>query len=112
MIYPDLVPEKLCSTDIHVRIESEELTEDGGPVIILDEDLKCNYQDSAKRVLTAEQKVVQISGTALFHGDIEPDIPAITGGEATVFGVTRRILQGTKARNPDGTVNYTKLELI
>ena len=112
MKYPCLVPDRLCNTDIHVQIEGENLTEDGGPEILLDGDFRCNYQDSARRVLTAEQKIVQISGTALFPGDIAPDIPAITGGSATVFGVSRRILSGTKARNPDGTVNYTKLELI
>lgn len=112
MKYPQLVPKRLCKTDIHIRIESEELTEDGGPIILLETDLKCNYQDTAKRVLTAEQKLVQISGSAMFPGDIAPDIPAITGGEAIIFGVPRRILQGMKARNPDGTVNYTRLDLI
>lgn len=112
MKYPCLVPKHLCKTDIHVRIESEDLTEDGGPIILLEDDLKCNYQDTVKRVLTAEQKIVQITGTAMFPGDIAPNIPAISGGEATVFGVARRILQGMKARNPDGTVNYTRLDLI
>lgn len=112
MKYPCLVPKRLCRTDIHVRIESEELTEDGGPIILFEDDLKCNYQDSSKRVLTVEQKIIQISGTAMFTGDIAPDVPAIAGGEVTVFGETRRILQGMKARNPDGTVNYTRLDLI
>lgn len=112
MKYPCLVPKRLCKTDIHVRIESEELTEDGGPQILLEGDFECNYQDTAKRVLTAEQKLVQITGTAMFPGDIAPDIPVISGGEVIVFGVARRILQGMKARNPDGTVNYTRLDLI
>lgn len=79
---------------------------------MLEEELTCNYQDTAKRVLTKEQKLVQISGTALFPGDIAPDVPAITGGTLTVFGVERRILQGMKARNPDGSVNYTRLDVI
>lgn len=112
MKYPCLVRKKDCKTDVSVRIESEEMTEDGGPVILLEEELTCNYQDTAKRVLTKEQKLVQISGTALFPGDIAPDVPAITGGTLTVFGVERRILQGMKARNPDGSVNYTRLDVI
>jgi hypothetical protein len=73
---------------------------------------KCNYQDKAKTVLTAEQKLVEITGTALFPGDICPDLPVISGGFATVFGVQRRVLEGCKARNPDGTVNYTEVLLI
>lgn len=72
----------------------------------------CNYQDKAKTVLTAEKKLVEITGAALFPGDICPGLPVISGGSATVFGAKRRILQGTKARNPDGTVNYTEVLLI
>lgn len=62
--------------------------------------------------MTSEQKIVQITGSALFRGDIVPDVPVISGGKATIFGVDRGIAAGEKARNPDGTVNYTRLELI
>lgn len=73
---------------------------------------KCNYQDKAKTVWSAEKKAVQITGTALFPGDICPDLPVISGGDAIIFGVKRQIVQGTKARNPDGTVNFTEVLLI
>ena len=53
---------------------------------------------------------VEVSKT-LFYGDIAPDVPVISCGVATVFGVERTIISGEKARNPDGTVNYTRLEL-
>lgn len=111
MKYPELVPKRLCKTPIHVKLESEGNTNLGEPEYILEADLLCNYQDSAKRILTEEKRLVQVSGSALFHGDIVPDIPAMPGGTATVFGVERRIVQGQKARNPDGTVNYCCLEL-
>ena len=55
---------------------------------------------------------IQLSGTALFRGDIAPGVAVISGGTVTVFGETRNILQGMKARNPDGTVNYTRLDII
>mgnify|MGYP003279479206 CR=1 FL=1 len=112
MKYPCLVPLKLCKVDIHLEIHAEGVSEDGGPIVLLSKDLKCNYQDTAKTVLTAEGKQVQLTGVALFPGDIAPDIPAITGGTATVFGVKRSIFQGNKARNPDGTVNYCELRLV
>ena len=73
---------------------------------------KCNYQDKAKTVLTPEKKLVEITGTVLIPGDACPELPVISGGSAVVFGVERRIQQGTKARNPDGTVNYTEVLLI
>lgn len=112
MKYPCLVPKHLCKTDIHVSIAGEGLTKYGEPVIAANLDLKCNYQDTARTVFTAEQKLVQLAGIALFPGDICPDLPAISGGIVTVHGVERTIFQGMKARNPDGTVNYCELRLV
>lgn len=112
MKYPSLVPKKLCKTEIHVVIEGEDLTEDGAPEIAYEADMKCNYQDSGKAIFTEEQKLVSVSGTALFDGDIFPDIQNITSGSATVHGVCRRIALGQKHRNPDGTVNFTELRLF
>ena len=112
MKYPCLVPKRLCKTDIHVHLESEELTNLGEPVRVLDKALKCNFQNRAKTILTTEKKLVQITGTALFPGDIAPDFPSLSGGTVQIFGQERRIEQGMKARNPDGTVNYCKLEVV
>lgn len=112
MKYPCLVPKHLCRIQIHVHLESEELNNLGEPKMVLDLDLKCNFQDRAKTILTAEKKLVQITGTALFPGDIAPDFPTLSGGTVTVFGETRRIEQGSKNRNPDGTVNYCTLEVV
>lgn len=112
LMYPCLVPEWACTTDIHVTIYSEGLNENGGPEVALEGDLRCNYQDSAKTVIDKEQKYVQLSGTALFRGDIAQGVAVISGGTVTVFGETRNILQGMKARNPDGSVNYTRLDIV
>lgn len=112
MKYPCLVPKRLCKTPVTVRLESEEINNVGEPMAVLELNLNCNFQDKAKTILTAEKKLVQITGTALFPGDIAPGFPSLSGGTVTVFGEERRILQGTKARNPDGTVNYSQLEVI
>lgn len=112
MRYPKLVPDYLCKTDIDVTIYGEGITEDGAPEKHPLGKLKCNYQDGAKTILTKEQKRVKISGTAFFNGDICPEAAIISAGQVEIFGVKRDIAQGTKARNPDGTVNYTLLELI
>lgn len=111
MVYPKLVRKENCKTDIHVVLYGEETTENGEPIIALDKKLKCNYQDKAKRVLTAEKVIIQLTARAYFVGDIAPDLAVISGGQVTVFGETRSIYQGTKARNPDGTVNFTELEI-
>lgn len=111
MRYPCLVPIKLCKTEIRCSFDREGLTDYGEPLPAIEYDGKCNYQDKAKTVLTAEKKLVEITGSALFPGDICPDLPVISGGEAEIFGVKRRVLQGSKARNPDGSVNYTEVLL-
>ena len=112
MNYPSLVREKDCKTDIHLILYSEDVSEEGSPIIALEDDFKCNYQDKAKRVLTTEKVIIQINAVALFPKDRGPYLPVISGGKASFFGETREIYPGTKARNPDGTVNYVKLEIM
>lgn len=111
MNYPCLVPKNLSTTPIHVSVVQEGISEDGESLLAFEADLMCNYQDTAKTILTEEKKLVQLIGRAFFVGDVAPDIPVISGGEVTIFGVKRQIIQGMKARNPDGTVNYTRLDL-
>ena len=104
MNYPCLVPKRLCKTDVSLLLDKEGLSKYGEPLEPFEYSGKCNYQDKARTVLTAEKKLIQITGTALFPGDICEELP--------VIGVKRRILEGRKARNPDGTVNYTEVLFI
>lgn len=112
MKYPCLIPKRLCKTEVRVTVREEGISEDGGPIERVLERIRCNYQDSAKTILTAEKKLVQLSATALFPGDICPELAVISGGTVMVNGAEREIFQGIKARNPDGTVNYTELRLM
>ena len=75
MKYPCLVQKQFCKTPVHVHLESEELNNLGAPKYMLDVDLQCNFQDKVKTILTAEKKLVQVTGTALFPGDIAPELP-------------------------------------
>ena len=112
MKYPCLVPKRLCKTDIAIVLHEEGLSESGGPLVAGELSLKCNYQDSPKMIMNEDQKLIQISGVALFPGDICPDLPVIGGGVATIFEKELTIIQSLKPRNPDGTVNYTELRLV
>lgn len=111
MKYPCLVPKALCETYIEAEIEQEGLNNDSEPFPPARWSGKCNYQDGGRTVFTAEKKLIQLSGCVLIPGDIAPDIPVISGGIVKIFNVERHIYKGTKARNPDGTVNYTRLEV-
>ena len=112
MGWPSLVLPQFCRTRITCEFSREGLNEYGeeeAPVIFTG---KCNYQDKARTVLTAQKKLIEITGSALFTGDPCPGLPVISGGRAVIHGKERRILQGQKHRNPDGTVNYTEVQLI
>lgn len=111
MKYPQLVLPQFCKTPVTVILYQEGVSEDGEPLSTLKAELKCNYQDGVKTILTEQKKLVQITGSAYFVGDIAPNLPTLSGGTAVIFGVDRRIANSRKARNPDGTVNYTKLDL-
>ena len=108
MNYPCLVPKQLCQTDISVEIDQEGLSDYGEPLETVSYTGKCNYQDKAKTIYTDQKKQVVVTGKALIPGDICPELPTKSGGHAIVFGEKRRIAQGTKARNPDGSVNFTE----
>lgn len=109
--WPQLVLSRFCNTDISVSIESEDIGENGTPKELLKWSGKCNYQDKAKKVWTSDKVLVEVTGTCLIPGDIAPDLVVISGGTVQIFGIDRKLVLGTKARNPDGTVNYTQLEL-
>lgn len=112
MKYPCLVLKSVCTTPIKITVYQEGLNEDGEPLKALEINTLCNYQDKAKTVLTADKQLVQLSAQAYFIGDIAPKLPTLSGGEVLVNGVKRKIFQGEKARNPDSTVNYTRLDIL
>lgn len=112
MKYPCLILKSVCKTPVTVTIFREGLSEDGEPLEALKITALCNYQDKAKAVITADKQAVQLTAQAYFIGDIAPNLPTLSNGEIEVFGVKRKIFQSEKARNPDGTVNYTRVDLI
>lgn len=112
MRYPCLVKKRDCKTEVSIILEGEGVNKYGEPLDMLEITCKCNYQDTAKTILTAEKRLIQLSGIALFPGDIAPSFPTLSGGTLEVNGEKRTIYQGRKARNPDGTVNYSELDVM
>lgn len=110
MKYPKLV--RGAKTPVHVVIESEHTNEFGEREILLDDDFKCNYQDTAKINFTSQKQSSQVTGTIYIDGDILPGVAVISAGFVKIFGEKREIKTGCKARNLDGSVNYTRLDVI
>lgn len=112
MKFPCLVDKRFCNTPVKVVIDSTELNEDGELAEAFTVDTKCNLQMGARASFTKDKEKIELSGIALFIGDLCPTLPVIASGTVTVNGQEYSINKGTKNLNPDGTVNYTTLELI
>lgn len=130
MKFPCLIRRRFCKTPIEITVYGEGVTEDGAPEIIFESKnylpsdnlypsdffqrgcVLVNYQDRAKTVFTKEKKIVQANGTILIPFDLVPSAPVISGGFVVINGIRRDIVQSIKARNPDGTVNFTQLEVV
>ena len=110
MKWPRLVPPAVCRTPCNVVL-TDGMGEDGAPKEVARLALKCSWQDKPRQVLNAERKLIQLGGVALFDGDIAPQVD-ILAGKVEIYGKPWTIHQGSKCRNPDGTVNYTRLELM
>ena len=112
MKFPCLVDKRFCNTPITVNIDNLELNEDGELEEVISMDTKCNLQMGAKTSLTKDKEKIELSGIALFVGDLCPTLPIIASGTVTINGQEYSINKGTKNYNFDGTVNFTTLELI
>ncbi|MDE5936252.1 MAG: hypothetical protein K2G83_02475 [Ruminococcus sp.] len=111
MKFPQLVPDKICNTYVKIY-RTDGLNRDGSPKKTVIFEGKCFYSEKTKQKITAEKQIITLSGEMLFNGDIAPNTDIIEGEAELLSGIWRKIYASEKARNPDGTVNYTRLELI
>lgn len=110
MAYPKLV--RNAKTPVRVIIEAGEPNEFGEHEVLLDASFLCNYQDAATVKYTGNKQSEEITGTIYIDGDILPGAAVIGAGNVIIFGEKRIIQKGSKARNLDGSVNYTRLDVI
>lgn len=90
---------------------STEFGEDGGPEITDTWSGDVNFSEKVNRIQDADGQWVRLSGVIHTKGDILPDA-VFEDGTAEINGVKYRIVSYTRPRNPDGTVNHTRLELL
>lgn len=110
MKYPQLVPDRVCNTACTV-FQTKGLNRDGSKKRVAIFEGKCFHMEKSRQKLNAEKQLITLSGEALFNGDIAPDDPIIDG-YVEIGNKKYRIYGSEKAKNPDGTVNFTRLELI
>ena len=112
MAFPCLVDKKFCKTNVLVTIDKDEMNEDGEIENATSIITTCNLEMGARVSMTKDKEKIELSGVALFIGDLCPSVPVISSGTVKIYDREYSINKGTKNLNPDGTVNYTTLELI
>ena len=112
MKFPCLVDKRFCNTEVMVSLDKTELNEDGELEPAFVAITKCNLQLGAKASFTKDKEKIELSGIALFIGDLCPSLPVIASGTVRIKDTEYSINKGIKNLNPDGSVNYTTLELI
>lgn len=100
-------PDWILVTPIKVYVE--ENTEDGVEEILIF-DGKCNFSERSKTTLNEQRQVVELSGKAVFRGDIYPG--KLIKGYIKLDGVRKGIHRSRKPRNPDGSIFSTELDLM
>lgn len=111
MRWPRLVMGFTQSTPVTVTVDVDGIDEDGAPIVGSSWSGACNWQDRTREVYSRDLAETEVNATVYIDGDPFPGLSVIAGGTVSAFNDEREIVQGMKARNPDGTVNYTRLDL-
>lgn len=110
MKWPDLVKPWACKVPVTVRLIGE-IGEDSAPTEHDPIETMCSFSEKQKQVLDAQRRMVTLEGTLLFPGDLAPDVAELAG-TVEINGRRWTIYRGSRARNPDGSVNFTQLEVM
>ena len=88
MGFPCLVDKRFCKTPVKVVVESDELSEDGELVPAFEVETTCNLQMGARASFTKDKEKIELSGVALFIGDLCPSLPVTASKTATINGLS------------------------
>ena len=105
--------ERLLNNKCDVKLYQEGLSEEGEPLTSLElKNQKCRFVEKTKIIISSDGKKVELIGKVILLGDIAPKIKKISGGQVRINDLEYEIYQGSRPRNPDGTVHHTTLELM
>lgn len=108
MRFPNF-PNSLFKTDVEVVIYSDETSMTGKPVEILNKKFECNYQSVNIKNSSELERSRGVNAVILIKGNIFKNDNLSCGGYVKAFGIKADIVDVSLVRNPDGTVNYTRI---
>lgn len=96
-------------TPVSVYLTAQD--EDGEMVVSKSWVGKCNYSERDGLTQTTDGQWVHLSGVIHIKGDIFPSDPVISKGYVIIKGQKIEISSVDRPRNPDGSVNHTRINL-
>lgn len=110
MKWPKLVHKAETPVVVEIKGTPNEYGEESTAVKIT---AMCNWQGGPhSTAYKVDEHYITVKGVALLDGDPFEGVDDIGRGTLTAYGVTYDIAQGTKHRNPDGSVNYCRIDVI
>lgn len=110
MKWPALVQPWACRVPVTVHLTGA-MGEDGTETELACIVTQCSFDEKQHQILDARRQLIRLQGTLLFPGDIAPETAELKG-TVELLGRTWKIYQGSRGRNPDGSVNYTRIEVM
>lgn len=109
MKYPN-IPKAFLKTEVELTITSDKTGTNGEAFQILHGKYKCNYQSVNIHNSSDFERSRGVSAVILINGNIfKSDKNEGCGGVALVYGDKHQIVEISLVRNPDGTVNHTRI---
>lgn len=105
-------PIHLLRTPCVVTLNTEGLNEQGEPEAEFTWSGKSIFSEKSKTVVTADNRIVRLEARVILKGDIAPQIEVISDGTVQIGAKTYTIYRSERARNPDGSIHHTTLELM
>lgn len=105
------IPQELFKTNVRIVLYASELDENGAPVAVHDAEHQCIWSDKRRRTVDAEKRIIELEGSIIVDGDVAPSVKT-ADGYAVIYGEKLKIYKVKRARNPDGSVHHTTMELI
>lgn len=105
-------PNHLLNTLCIAKLNADGLNEQGEPTAALTWEGKVIFFDKSRTTVTADNRIIRLEGRVIAKGDIAPSLEVISDGEVSVMGRTYVVYRSERARNPDGSVHHTVLELM
>ena len=105
-------PNHLLNTQCLIKLNMEGLTEQGEPEPAIEWQGKAIFSEKARTITASDNRLIRLEGQVIVKGDIAPGLKLISDGEVSVNDKVYKIHRSERARNPDGSVHHTVLELM